>query len=500
MQGAMFSSAPRGPSRGRGPSAASSAPGAKEIAEAPLSRAKVAALIGITAVFNTYMMTSARGSHIADQYIWGSVMLWLAAIPIILFAASSRRQTPIFALICTTYWIYYARPVFVSPSLIMMHRPVYSQSASAAIEIAAYGLAATLVGYYLLRPKTLASLALKIPIDLRAAQNRIAYVAIAAFLLGVLSMVGAIPGSLRQLAAVIKLTGLAFIGGLFGLASRRQLSSRNHAIAMVIAVLTVLVDLGTGAVALPLLDCLLLGLISTRMRGKVPWIPMAIAFVALLPFATTKHRFRAETWAESATERGPIEKGVYFISMTYDLLASGTVDTDNIEETTSDRTSHLGTLAHVIQETPARVAFWGGETYVAALWSFVPRLLYPGKPSSLLGQTFGHRYALLDAADTGTSYNFEQLVEAYANFGLPGVVVVQFIIGMLYRVFLALVDSEVSGDGGALIAGVVSIAIMNIESDFGLVFGALLNTVIVMVVMVRLVAGTPGPRRPTFAR
>jgi hypothetical protein len=137
------------------------------------------------------------------------------------------------------------------------------------------------------------------------------------------------------------------------------------------------------------------------------------------------------------------------------------------------RSANLDLLADVVRQTGSTVPFWGGETYLSLVGFAVPRFIWPSKPTKTLGQDFGHRYGYLDSWDTWTSINLPFLVEFYANFGEIGVLIGMMIVGLLYR----LLDNDLNRAGQPLqvtICGLVLLVpLLNIESDFSLVFGGL---------------------------
>lgn len=85
-------------------------------------------------------------------------------------------------------------------------------------------------------------------------------------------------------------------------------------------------------------------------------------------------------------------------------------------------------LSHVIQETPARVPFWNGSSYFPIFFKFIPRLLWPDKPTEKMGQEFGHAYGLLNRENLTTSMNAPIITEAYFNFGIFGILVIPIIM------------------------------------------------------------------------
>lgn len=102
----------------------------------------------------------------------------------------------------------------------------------------------------------------------------------------------------------------------------------------------------------------------------------------------------------------------------------------NADALMNDRIGHYTLIAQavVVRDTPDPVPYLYGSSLYQFLWAFVPRAVYPGKPTEDWGQIFGHRYRLLHPADHATSFNFPQLTEAYANGGMVFVLVMMFLV------------------------------------------------------------------------
>lgn len=96
------------------------------------------------------------------------------------------------------------------------------------------------------------------------------------------------------------------------------------------------------------------------------------------------------------------------------------------------RSSNLELLADVMRRTPVDVPYWDGFTYQSLVGAFVPRLLWPDKPTKTLGQDFGHRYAYISPFDHSTSINLPVLIEFYINFGDAGIVLGMLLLGAIF--------------------------------------------------------------------
>jgi hypothetical protein len=143
-------------------------------------------------------------------------------------------------------------------------------------------------------------------------------------------------------------------------------------------------------------------------------------------------------------------------------------------EKSEGRSANLDVLADVIRRTPSQVRYWGGATYLSLVGSFVPRFLWPDKPTKELGQAFGHRYSYLDPRDARTSLNLPILVEFFANFGFLGVVVGMGVVGVVYRLVERAVNNPGQDEILSLAGIVLMIPLTNIESDLSLAFGGLI--------------------------
>lgn len=87
-------------------------------------------------------------------------------------------------------------------------------------------------------------------------------------------------------------------------------------------------------------------------------------------------------------------------------------------------------LEQVLSWTPKKVPFWGGETYQHIPFMFIPRFLWPDKPSRHIWNKFGREYGYLSSDDYGTSVGVSYLAEAYMNFGKQWMYCLAFLFGI----------------------------------------------------------------------
>lgn len=87
-------------------------------------------------------------------------------------------------------------------------------------------------------------------------------------------------------------------------------------------------------------------------------------------------------------------------------------------------------LERVLDWTPRKVPFWSGETYQHIPFMFIPRVLWPDKPSRHIWNKFGRAYGYLSSDDFQTSVGVTYLAEAYMNYGFTGMYSVAFLFGV----------------------------------------------------------------------
>lgn len=91
-------------------------------------------------------------------------------------------------------------------------------------------------------------------------------------------------------------------------------------------------------------------------------------------------------------------------------------------------------LERVLAMTPSKVPFWKGETYESIPFMFIPRALWPDKPSRHFWNKYGRVYGILDTEDYQTSVGVSYLAEAYMNFGFSGMYLIAVLMGLLFSV------------------------------------------------------------------
>lgn len=91
-------------------------------------------------------------------------------------------------------------------------------------------------------------------------------------------------------------------------------------------------------------------------------------------------------------------------------------------------------LERVMELTPSKIDYWGGETYASIPFMFIPRALWPDKPSRHFWNKYGRTYGVLSSDDHQTSVGVSYLAEGYMNFGYHGMYFVALLMGFIIAI------------------------------------------------------------------
>jgi hypothetical protein len=218
---------------------------------------------------------------------------------------------------------------------------------------------------------------------------------------------------------------------------------------------------------------LTLAIAYASVARRIPWLIIAAGTAVFFIVRPIEGPFRAVTWYGRMRDASETEKLGFFATLVWRAAAEGAVPTSVLIEVGSMRLALFPTFAEVIRDTPSQVPYWRGESYLPLLFKPIPRLLWPGKPQEVSGQSFGHRYGLIDVENQTTSINLPQTVEMYANFGLPGVLIGMAMFGLLLRVLAEMFVHREMGLGALVALIFIMMRILDIGSAASMVLGSL---------------------------
>jgi O-antigen polysaccharide polymerase Wzy len=301
---------------------------------------------------------------------------------------------------------------------------------------------------------------------------------------------------LREIPSTGQLLGPAgyiAYGMFFILWKRGRLSKKQKLILMGVCLpMEIFPRLGSGSLAGILTLGLFITVISFVETKKLPIVLISISLAIYLFFAPVKGEFRKLTW-QGGTSLNSIEKVQLFIDLAYKRyttpkIVSGQNLSNSDADQLASRSAHILLFSAVVKSTPSKVPYWNGESYLPLLTNFIPRILFPDKPSEQTGNYFGKRYGYLGSRDNTTSFNLPWIVEFYANFGETGVILGMSSVGVL----LAFLEQKFNSSTHPLelVTGTsILLSLVYQESNFSLMFGGVILLTISLYVIYKMFLG-----------
>ena len=150
--------------------------------------------------------------------------------------------------------------------------------------------------------------------------------------------------------------------------------------------------------------------------------------IATLPVAIVMNAAKTEARLATPQSTGAISK---LTSLAHDTETVFAHPNRSTLEVSADRFDDAELLGYMAVHVPRDYPYWNKESYTELPFVLVPRAIAPFKPKNTLANQFGRRYGLLNPNDFGTSANTPIQVEAWANFGAPGLIGIALAVGLL---------------------------------------------------------------------
>jgi len=246
------------------------------------------------------------------------------------------------------------------------------------------------------------------------------------------------------------------------------------------------------------------GAIYLLERKRIPRAALVAVVLFTLFFQVGKADFRRTYWqrpgetsVQEQEKGGRLERVIFWAQTSFDKWGEALSDPTGEAFRTAlnpsvSRISLLNQTANVIDQTPSMVPYQNGSLYTYMLYTWIPRFVWPDKPSvSGANQFYQVAYGLTTEDDLGSvSISVGFLTEGFINFGWFGVVGIMFLMGVFFnfyeKTFLATTSGVLmTGIGLILLPGFLSIESQMAQYLSGIAQQVVV-TIIVMLPVVRI--------------
>jgi len=417
---------------------------------------------------------------------WSSYLVW-------------RRQQasglPVFSIISFMYWIYFALAVFwgsrtVSGVDTPSEAHVRDEAVTAALALTVVGVVAVWLGMrarlsrYMI-PKRLPTL---------AASHSRTYIRLLLVISGLLGLFEGVPyaageGLRQTLTILVTLVPMLAFVILFRDYVRGLTAPIDNLLIAGFLVLRFVVGVSSGWLGSFAAIVVICGAVYLLEKRRVPRFALLLVVAFTLFFQVGKRDFREAFWQHRA-EASKIDRVKFWAETSLDKWGNAFTDPTGIElnealNTSLSRVSLLTQTANVVEMTPSVVPYqyWGLYSYLAVTW--IPRFIWPNKPSVNDSNRFYQVAYGLSTEDSleSVSIGVGVLTESYISFGWVGVICVMFLMGIFYDTYQSIFFSKASGP---LLVG-IGIALLpqmlSLESQMAAYLGGILQQVILTIVV-----------------
>ncbi len=360
---------------------------------------------------------------------------------------SSRAALPLFALIASIYWLYFALPLFWGDRLALDWRSGGRILGNDAVTTSLLMVLAGLTFLWLgMRSGISRVLVLSRLPDIPHSLSSMTYLRcllVAGSALSLFSGASSAAGEGGRQIIYILQSDVPLV--VFAFIFRRYLTDgaglTDKILMAGFVILRVVTGISSGWLGSLVTFALVLTLVWLGERRRLPLAVFALLVPYVLFFQAGKTQFREQFWQRQA-DAGHIEKVEFWFRASAEAWSDAFSDptktrVGDLLSRSLMRTSLLTQSANVVEQTPSVVPYQYGRLYSYLGVTLIPRFLWPDKPSVNEANRFYQvAYGVTNERYLDTvSIAMGALTESYVNFGWFGVAGVMFILGLLLDLF-----------------------------------------------------------------
>jgi hypothetical protein len=439
----------------------------------------------------TFLWLTGENEISLAQFLIALALLSIPWLSYLRWKKQTREVLPLFAMLAFMYWLYYAVPLFWTDRIISdrsapLGRELSDTAITAAILMALLGVGALWAGMKVggraMKFQGFPSVTLK-----WSHMNYIRVVLVVCCLLGFSDTLPLALGSGGRQGISILLTGVPALA--FVILLRRYLRGEativDKLIILFFLTTRVVTGLSSGWLGSFASIIVISAIVYLAELKKMPRLMTMTAVVFVLFFQTGKNDFRKVYWQQEAEPTGRMERVTFWTEASLTkwsevLTNPSAASIREVLNPSLTRVSLLTQAANVIEMTPSVVPYQYGQLYSYMVITWIPRFIWPDKPSmSEANQFYQIAYSLSSEEELGSvSIAVGVLAEGYISFGWPGAVGIMFLVGIFFELYRRLFLFKSSGFFLVAVGIVLLPSIMAVESQMAAYFGGLVQQVV----------------------
>jgi len=380
------------------------------------------------------------------QFLGAMGLLATAWVPYYRWRVAGERYLPLFPILSFMFWLYYVLALFWGDRAgYTSHGELSQRSIEQAMLLVGAGVACLWIGKWTQVGRRLASHRV---LDINTnRESTWAYIRTALLLslplnFAVQSQAYLFGGGGRQLLMILTSTVPM---ALFVLLCRKFLRRQaSHGEVLLIGVFLVgrfLAGIASGWLGASVSIMVICSVVYLYERRRIPKAAIVLVLAYILFFQAGKEAFRKTFWGERVDST--LSQRISFWSSESLRNWQLTLENPNAEnwhrliDRSLGRMSLLQQTAHVLDQTPKVVPYQYGRLYSYMLVTWIPRAVWPNKPSvSEANQFYQVAYGLTEAHQLDTvSISVGTVTESFINFGWWGPFLIMIPLGIFFDYF-----------------------------------------------------------------
>ncbi len=423
------------------------------------------------------------------------LLLEICLYPSVAYLAQSDSSLPTMPVFSLAYALQFAFPIFSQEHTFLLLggevRYLLEKDVAIALLLAIGGISTLQIGYYWFQKSSYRRVLPVAHLPLKKSKA-VAYCIMVGILLPILfTFQGIIPEEFQQpLSSILRvlqnqiLVVIAILGWLFY--GRKE--SKFYGVWMYALVLIAAMrGISGGSIEEAVVPIGILFVVKWLHTGRVPVAPIVATALLVVFLSPVKADYRQRAWLgedPELAEQSSLTRGKVWLEQAAEYwqeTLSGGREISEATSTATGRADFIHQVAYIYSMTPSVIPYQYGKTYSFFLVSFIPRIIWPDKPTA--GSANGY-YAVTygvtseEGAKT-TTFGVSILGEAFMNFGWAGVILIMLVQGIFIGAMQHSFGGKISGPGGQAVFLCFFVYFLNgIGSSAEIMFGGILQNLL----------------------